>query len=97
MKKFKALLCLPLLSMVLLFSSFSSKTHQSAALPLIRNYAWYTPSGQFVAWSTLINTEVVTGGDLDPTNGTLISEGYTDGGPGESPVGAVVYKIYSHP
>ena len=97
MKKFRGLLCLSLLTMVLLFSSFSPKTKPSGALPLIRNYAWYTPSGQFVAWSTLINTEVVTGGDLNPTNGTLISEGYTDGGPGQSPVGTVVYKIYSHP
>lgn len=34
--------------------------------------------------------------DLE-TIADIFSEGYTDGGPGESPVGAVVYKIYSHP
>jgi hypothetical protein len=98
MKKFKGLLCLSLLAVVLLLSSFSLKKKENAGrLPLLKNYAWYTPSGQFVAWSTLLNTEVVTGGDLNPANGTLISEGYTGGGPGQAPIGTVVYKIYSHP
>jgi len=94
MKKIKVLLLMPLLAVVLLFSSFSPKQHYSAA---IQNYAWYTPSGQFVAWSTLVNAEIVSGDDTNPANGTLDLEGYTGGGPGVPPSGTLVYKLYAHP
>lgn len=90
MKKVKSLLAFTLLLGALLFAG------KPKAGPFT-NYAWYTTDGQFVAWSTLVNTEVVTGGNTDPANGTLISEGYTQGGPGEPPSGTLVYKIYSHP
>lgn len=94
MKKIKVLLLMPLLAAVLLFSSFSPKQHYGAA---IQNYAWYTPSGQFVAWSTLVNAEIVSGDDTNPANGTLDLEGYTGGGPGVPPSGTLVYKLYAHP
>lgn len=64
---------------------------------VIINYAWYTPSGQFVAWSTLVNAEFVSGDDTNPANGTLNLLGYTGGGPGVPPSGTLVYKLYSHP
>lgn len=96
MKKIKSLLALPLLVAAIALTSFSAKPKANLAGPFT-NYAWYTVDGQFVAWSTLVNTEVVTGGDTNPVNGTLISEGYTEGGPGEPPSGTLVYKIYSHP
>ena len=96
MKKIKLLLALTLVAGAVSLSSFSYKpahiTHSA-----IQNYAWYTPDGEFVAWSTLVNTLYVTGGDLDSVNGTLISEGYTAGGEGEPPSGTLVYKVYSHP
>jgi len=56
MKKIKTLLSLPLFAGILLLSSFSPKQPTTAK---ILNYAWYTPAGQFVAWSTLANAEVV--------------------------------------
>jgi hypothetical protein len=93
MKKLKALLILPLLALALLVSSFSPKEKQQAA---IQNYAWYTPAGQFVAWSTLANALVVSGDDLDPTNGVLDLEGFTAGGPNQPPSGTLVYKLYAH-
>jgi hypothetical protein len=93
MKKFKSLLVLPLLACCLLFSSFSPVQKKSAA---ILNYAWYTPSGEFVAWSTLVNAEVVSDADTNPANGTLVLEGYTSGGEGLPP-GTLVYKLYTHP
>ena len=98
MKKIKILLLLPLLAGTLLLSSFSPirQYHANDAV-VIRNYAWYTPAGQFVAWSTLANALVVSGDDLDPTNGTLDLEGYTEGGPNVPPSGTLVYKLYSHP
>ena len=95
MKKFKLLLALTLVAGTLVTSSFKPK--EEPASTAILNYAWYTPDGQFVAWSTLVNAEFVTGGNTNPTGGTLISEGYTGGGEGESPVGTPVYKLYSHP
>ena len=94
MKKMRVLALLPLLMVVLLFSSFSPTQPQRTR---IQNYAWYTPSGQFVAWSTLINAEVVSGDDTNPVNGTLNLEGYTGGDPGVPPSGTLVYKLYSHP
>jgi len=94
MKKFRTLLILPLLAMTLLISSFSPRQKQQAS---IQNYAWYTPAGQFVAWSTLANALVVSGDDLDPTNGVLDLEGYTGGGPSQPPSGTLVYKLYAHP
>ena len=96
MKKFKALLTLSLLAVVLCLSSFTPRQTQHKGAALIRNYAWYTPSGQFVAWSTLVNALYVSGDDTDPTGGTLDIEGYTDGGPGVPPVGAPVYYLYHH-
>jgi len=93
MKKFKSLLVLPLLGGVLLFSSFSPVKKKSAA---ILNYAWYTPSGEFVAWSTLVNAEVVSDANTNPTGGTLVLEGYTSGGEGLPP-GTLVYELYTHP
>ena len=94
MKKIKVLPLLLLLTVVLLLSSFSPVQPE---ITKIQNYAWYTPSGQFVAWSTLINAEVVSGDDTNPVNGTLNLEGYTGGGPGVPPSGTLVYKLYSHP
>jgi len=94
MKKLKVLLSLPLLVGVLLLSSFSPQKQQNAK---ILNYAWYTPSGQFVAWSTLINAEFVSGDDTNPSNGTLDLEGFTGGGAGVPPSGTLTYKLYSHP
>ena len=94
MKKIKTLLSLPLFAGILLLSSFSPKQPTTAK---ILNYAWYTPAGQFVAWSTLANAEVVSGDDTNPTNGTLDLEGFTGGGPGVPPSGTLVYKLYSHP
>ncbi|MVT08174.1 hypothetical protein [Chitinophaga tropicalis] len=94
MKNAKALLTLPLFAMLLLFSSFTSKQHTRTA---IINYAWYNPAGQFIAWSTLANAEVVSDADTNPVNGTLVLEGYTDGGPGLPPSGTLVYRLYTHP
>jgi len=96
MKKVKIILALPLLAGALLMSSFTAKK-APAKLSLIENYAWYTPSGEFVAWSTLVNSEIVTGDNTNPTGGTLALEGYTGGNPGEPPSGTLVYKLYSHP
>jgi hypothetical protein len=93
MKKIKAFLILPLLAGALLISSFSPRQKQQAR---IINYAWYTPSGEFVAWSTLFGALDVSGDSLDPTNGVLDLEGYTSGGPGLPP-GTLVYKLYAHP
>lgn len=96
MKNMKALLSLPLFVMFLLFSSFTPSKTQTAK-PAIVNYAWYTPSGQFVAWSTLANAEIVSDADTNPTNGTLVALGYTDGGFGVPPSGTLVYQLYTHP
>jgi hypothetical protein len=96
MKKFRALLSLSLVAAVLCFSSFTPTKQQHKNAALIRNYAWYTPSGQFIAWSTLVNAEFVSGDDTNPVGGTLDSEGYTGGGPGVPPVGAPVYLLYHH-
>ena len=92
MKKITSLLAVPLLAGALLLSSFTHGTKKA-----ILNYAWYTPAGQFVAWSTLANAEIVSGDDTNPTNGTLDLEGFTAGGPGQPPSGTLVYKLYSHP
>jgi len=89
----KALLTFSLFTMVLLFSSFTPAQKQTAII----NYAWYSPSGQFVAWSTLANAEIVSDADTNPENGTLVALGYTDGGPGLPPSGTLVYKLYQHP
>jgi hypothetical protein len=97
MKKIKVLLSLPLLTGVLLLSSFSPNRGSKANATVIENYAWYTPSGEFVAWSTLVNSEIVTGDNTNPTGGTLALEGYTGGNEGEPPSGTLVYKLYSHP
>jgi hypothetical protein len=96
MEKMKALLALPLFAMLLLFSSFTPP-QEKIARPAIINYAWYTPSGQFVAWSTLANASVVSDADTNPVNGTLVANGYTGGGPGLPPSGTLVYQLYSHP
>ena len=96
MKNMKALLSLPLFTMLLLFSSFSP-TQEQKVQPAIVNYAWYTPSGQFVAWSTLANAEIVSDADTNPVNGTLVALGYTDGGFGVPPSGTLVYQLYTHP
>jgi len=96
MKNVKALLFFPLLAAIFLLSSFSAKQTQTAR-PAIINYAWYTPSGQFVAWSTLANAEIVSDADTNPVNGTLVALGYTDGGPGLPPSGTLVYHLYQHP
>ncbi|ACU57601.1 hypothetical protein [Chitinophaga pinensis] len=96
MKNLKALLSLPLFTLLLLFSSFSPKQEQQVQ-PAIVNYAWYTPSGQFVAWSTLANAEIVSNADTNPVNGTLVALGYTDGGFGVPPSGTLVYQLYTHP
>ena len=94
MKNSKALLSFPLFAMLLLFSSFTPKEKTHTA---IINYAWYNPAGQFIAWSTLANAEVVSDADTNPVNGTLVLEGYTDGGPGLPPSGTLVYRLYTHP
>lgn len=94
MKKMKAFLTLSIVAGALLLSSFAPGQPQHMK---IVNYAWYTPAGQFVAWSTLANAEIVSGDDLNPANGTLDLEGYTSGGPGQPPSGTLVYKLYSHP
>jgi hypothetical protein len=96
MKNMKALLSLPLFALLLLFSSFSPK-QEPQVQPAIVNYAWYSPSGQFVAWSTLANAEIVSNADTNPVNGTLVALGYTDGGFGVPPSGTLVYKLYTHP
>lgn len=95
MRNLKVLMTLPLFAMLLLFSSFTPKQEPKHAT--IVNYAWYNPAGQFIAWSTLFNAEVVSDATTDPTNGTLILLGYTDGGPTVPPVGEPVYRLYSHP
>lgn len=92
MKKIKSFAAVFLAAGVLLFSSFAPVKKK-----VIVNYAWYTPAGQFVAWSTLVNAEVVSGDDTNPANGTLDLEGFTDGGPGQPPSGTLVYKLYRHP
>lgn len=97
MKKIKALLTLSLLAAILCFSSFTPRQTQQKSTANIINYAWYTPSGEFVAWSTLVNAIIVSGDDTDPTGGTLALEGYTNGGEGIPPTGAPVYSLYSHP
>ena len=97
MKTIKATLSCILLAATLLLSSFSPKQESIERHAVIINYAWYTPSGQFVAWSTLVNAEFVSGDDTNPTNGTLNLLGYTGGGPGVPPSGTLVYKLYSHP
>jgi hypothetical protein len=97
MKNVKALLFLPLLAGIFLLSAFSSTKQTQTVSPAIINYAWYTPSGQFVAWSTLVNAEVVSDADTNPVNGTLVALGYTDGGPGLPPSGTLVYHLYQHP
>jgi hypothetical protein len=96
MKEMKALLSISLFTMVLLFSSFAPRQEQKVS-PAIVNYAWYNPAGQFVAWSTLANAEIVSDADTNPTNGTLVLIGYTDGGPGLPPSGTLVYRLYTHP
>jgi hypothetical protein len=54
MKQIKALILLPLLAAVLFFGSFITKAEKNTKANIL-NYAWYTPDGQFVAWSTLVN------------------------------------------
>ncbi|GAA3931509.1 hypothetical protein GCM10022209_27010 [Chitinophaga oryziterrae] len=81
--------------MLLLFSSFTPK--QAPKDAAIVNYAWYNPAGQFIAWSTLANAEIVSDATTDPTNGTLVAIGYSDGGPTVPPVGAPIYRLYTHP
>lgn len=96
MKRTKALLSLSLLAvMVLLLSSFSLKQEQKTDTAIV-NYAWYNPAGQFVAWSTLANAEVVSDADTNPIGGTLVLNGYTNGGPGLPPSGTLVYQLYTH-
>jgi len=95
MRNLKVLMTLPLFAMLLLFSSFTTK--QTPKQAAITNYAWYTPAGQFVAWSTLVNAEVVSDATTDPTDGTLVLLGYTNGGPTVPPSGTLVYQLYSHP
>ena len=92
MKRITSIFAAPLLAGLLLFSSFSPKEKK-----VIQNYAWYTPAGQFVAWSTLVNAEIVSGDNTNPVNGTLDLEGFTGGGAGLPPSGTLVYKLYSHP
>jgi hypothetical protein len=96
MEKMKALLTLSLFTMVLLFSSFTPAQQQPAPAA-ITNYAWYSPSGQFIAWSTLANAEIVSDANTNPENGTLVALGYTGGGPGLPPSGTLVYQLYQHP
>jgi len=96
MKQMKALLSFSLLAAILIFSSFSLKQEQHSDAAIV-NYAWYNTSGQFIAWSTLGNAEVVSDADTNPVNGTLILEGYTNGGPGLPPSGTLVYRLYTHP
>lgn len=91
MKKNNLFLSLPLVAAVLLLGSFTPSRKST-----ILNYAWYTPSNQFVAWSTLVNAEIVSGDNTDPDGGTLALEGYTGGGPNQPPSGTLVYKLYSH-
>ena len=50
MKKIKSFAAVFLAAGVLLSSSFAPVKKK-----VIVNYAWYTPAGQFVAWSTLGN------------------------------------------
>jgi len=97
MKKITLFLSLTLLCATVSLSSFSPKQQQQAQVVDLRNYAWYTPAGQFVAWSQLLNAEVVTDADTNPVNGTLVLEGYTEGGPNLPPSGTLVYKLYTHP
>ena len=97
MKKINALIALPLIAAVLLFGSFTVKPETHGTKAAIINYAWYTPDNEFIAWSTLANAEVVTGGDTNPNNGTLVAEGWTGGGAGLPPSGTLVYKLYTHP
>lgn len=101
MKKMRIFFLLPLLAGILLLTSFSSPSyqrhHQATKPAFIQNYAWYTPDGQFVAWSTLANALVVSGDDLNPANGTLDLEGWTQGNFGVPPSGTLVYKLYRHP
>jgi hypothetical protein len=96
MKKTKALLSLSFFAlMVMLLSSFSPKLEKKEAA--IVNYAWYDPAGQFIAWSTLPNAEIVSDADTNPTGGTLVLIGYTNGGFGITPTGDPVYRLYQHP
>jgi len=97
MKTIKATLSCILLAATLLVSAFSPKQELVRHSSAIINYAWYTPSGQFVAWSTLVNAEIVSGDDTNPVNGTLALLGYTGGDFGVPPSGTLVYKLYSHP
>ena len=97
MKKIKALVSLPLLAAVLFLGSFTTRPQKQNAKAAIINYAWYTPDGAFVAWSTLVNAEVVTGANTNPENGTLVAEGWTGGNPGQPPSGTLVYELYTHP
>jgi len=97
MKKVKVLLSLSVLAGAMLLSSFSPKKAEKPQSAGILNYAWYTPTGEFVAWSTLVNAEIVSDANTDPTDGTLVIEGYTGGGEGEPPVGSPVYELYTHP
>jgi hypothetical protein len=96
MKNTKALLSLSLFTMLLLFSSFTLRPEPKQEAAIV-NYAWYSPSGQFVAWSTLANAEIVSDADLNPENGTVVALGYTGGGFGLPPSGTLVYTLYSHP
>lgn len=98
MRHTKALLSLSLFTMFLLFSTFTpvaKAVKQPEAK--IANYAWYSPNGTFIAWSTLANALVVSDGDLNPTNGTAVAYGWTGGGFGVPPSGTLVYTIYTHP
>ena len=97
MNTIKTSLSCILLTATLLLSAFSPKQKSVKHPAAILNYAWYTPAGQFVAWSTLVNAEVVSGDDTNPVNGTLNLLGYTGGDFGVPPSGTLVYKLYSHP
>jgi len=92
MKKIKSFAAVFLAVGVVLFSSFAPVGKKA-----IVNYDWYTTAGQFVAWSTLANAEIVSGDDTNPIGGTLDLEGFTGGGPGQPASGTLVYKLYRHP
>jgi hypothetical protein len=95
MKNMKVLMTFSLFAMLLL-GSFVPATQQKAKAAII-NYAWYDPAGNFIAWSTLANAEIVSDANTDPTNGTLVAIGYTNGGFGVTPTGSPVYYLYQHP
>lgn len=95
MKRTKALQFFSLFTLILLLSSFSPRQEQKVDTAIV-NYAWYSPAGQFIAWSTLGTASVVSDADTNPVGGTLVLLGYTNGGPGLPPSGTLVYQLYTH-